>query len=51
MAAVPQLIEFESTLYSAWVEPSSSDNKKLELESQNIMITRVAGVFVGFLRN
>jgi len=23
----PQLIEFESTLYSAWVEPSSSDNK------------------------
>ena len=23
----PQLIEFDSTLYSAWVEPSSSDNK------------------------
>ena len=23
----PQLVEFESTLYSAWVEPSSSDNK------------------------
>ena len=23
----PQLIEFESNLYSAWVEPSSSDNK------------------------
>ncbi len=23
----PQLVEFDSTLYSAWVEPSSSDNK------------------------
>ena len=23
----PQLVEFESALYSAWVEPSSSDNK------------------------
>jgi len=47
----PQLVEFDSTLYSAWVEPSSSDNKtRIRVAKYNDNLTTKALILLPLLR-